>query len=1160
MKAVLDGLDLLFGRKVMFSKKTWLKSILGLFFVGVFVAVFCAGSVPSVKAEEINEYALLEEVFWNGFNHQRWVLPQDQEPSIALVDVDGNFGVVWVGVLDKQTDLLLQIPATPVPAMFDGATWSLTYPDEISYENSLLQIPNTLISASVLSHYVSSDLSGQSVQNAGYYPWHGDMKVNQDRQNSTDCANYSHCIGGSDEWAWDFGNTTSGWPIYASRGGKIAWINTSWETGSGSINQTWYNVNVIVIDYENGYAGIYMHLAQDLPTRFSINDSVSVGQFIGYADQTGRSTGPHLHFAVQPWDSSWNGNSSPSIWYRHSQESLFNDETPYGNPGNPTYPNWYTSHVENGGSCDATSVPSGYVKCADEGGTCSFSGNKQVYYGANSCYAVQTHSDGVSCNNDVFGDPTPDVGKACYIESSSSSCPSVSGEVRLYDGTNCSGSYTTGDNPGLWNMANTFNDRAESIAIPSNWSTRLYLDDNESSPDKCYSSTDTDFWNDTFSNGTVVANKATYFRIYDNTTCSGSTGSWAYQLYSMGDFNGGDPYESNQSIMDLSSVGWNDRTESIKINSGYEIIACANANLDDPCGRATGPAEYGDINALAQGLRDGLSSIKVCVGSCPTAPNPPSLNSPGDGSYFDDETAINLSWTATGDEYYGEIWGGPGGTLAFGWQSGTSKNIGTQWPGYTYYWHIKAKNSSGLESDWSNTRSFTVEEACTPPSAPPAPGLVYPQDGSTITTTTPTLDWNDISADYCVDYYNIQVFEDGGGQVLSETVGSEYQVPSGKLTIGKSYTWYVWAHNSIGFGNSLIATFDVEPCATPGSITLTSPENNETTASTTPIFYWNASSDSDWYELQYSTNQDFSNSSSLFSTQTINEIWPEELDDGTYYWRVRGQNTTGTCNLFGPWSSSRYFHVVTSSPDTPSNLHQSSNTQDSISITWNDGFGETGYKIYKWGWDGTEWRFIYHDSVGENITSYTDTNLTCGADYYWYEISANNNYGESGHTNFIQGTTDACPLNDDFDHAIDLSLHSTVTLDTHGTTQDADDPAIPNCNMNAGRATVWYKYKPSSDSAISLDTKTSNYDSFIAVWTGTRTNLSLVVCNDDIDNANGILQSAVAFRVQKDVTYYIEVGEWDWYYAEASASALGAKEKKLVPTFPPWEMTPEKME
>ncbi|MBT7080165.1 MAG: peptidoglycan DD-metalloendopeptidase family protein, partial [Chloroflexi bacterium] len=129
----------------------------------------------------------------------------------------------------------------------------------------------------------------------------------------------------------------------------------------------------------------------------------------------------------------------------------------------------------------------------------------------------------------------------------------------------------------------------------------------------------------------------------------------------------------------------------------------------------------------------------------------------------------------------------------------------------------------------------------------------------------------------------------------------------------------------------------------------------------------------------------------------------------------------------------------------------------------------------------------------------------------------------------------SAPLNDDFNSAIDVALHSTENLDTRSATQNNDDPQIPACLMNAGKATVWYKYTPSTDSAISLDTKGADYDTFIAVWAGTRNLLIPVACNDD---TGGTYQSAVAFQVQAGVTYYIEVGEWDGYYG---ASAMSVK-------------------
>ena len=65
--------------------------------------------------------------------------------------------------------------------------------------------------------------------------------------------------------------------------------------------------------------------------------------------------------------------------------------------------------------------PGGYTFCANEGERCSFSGTKDVAYGANGHYTVR-HGvrGGIDCNNSVFGDPSPGVFKACYVKETGS--------------------------------------------------------------------------------------------------------------------------------------------------------------------------------------------------------------------------------------------------------------------------------------------------------------------------------------------------------------------------------------------------------------------------------------------------------------------------------------------------------------------------------------------------------------------------------------------------------------------------------------------------------------------------------------------------------------------------------------------------------------------
>jgi hypothetical protein len=65
------------------------------------------------------------------------------------------------------------------------------------------------------------------------------------------------------------------------------------------------------------------------------------------------------------------------------------------------------------GSADVAHA-AGYTYCSKERQNCSFEGTRVIRYGANGTYTFKTATDGVSCNNSVFGDPLRGTVKACY--------------------------------------------------------------------------------------------------------------------------------------------------------------------------------------------------------------------------------------------------------------------------------------------------------------------------------------------------------------------------------------------------------------------------------------------------------------------------------------------------------------------------------------------------------------------------------------------------------------------------------------------------------------------------------------------------------------------------------------------------------------------------
>lgn len=82
----------------------------------------------------------------------------------------------------------------------------------------------------------------------------------------------------------DFGSGMNA-PVYAAADGKVTLAQFSRSFG-----------NWIILEHSNGYVSIYAHL-NSFNTR--AGDRVRKGEVIGFTGNTGRSTGPHLHYEIR---------------------------------------------------------------------------------------------------------------------------------------------------------------------------------------------------------------------------------------------------------------------------------------------------------------------------------------------------------------------------------------------------------------------------------------------------------------------------------------------------------------------------------------------------------------------------------------------------------------------------------------------------------------------------------------------------------------------------------------------------------------------------------------------------------------------------------------------------------------------------------------------
>jgi murein DD-endopeptidase MepM/ murein hydrolase activator NlpD len=212
---------------------------------------------------------------------------------------DGSWASAWLVLEDPQTGE--PIPAEPGLALaqrVDGE-WQVYLPLDMGWLELLKEFPEEVMSEGERLQWLTmADTAAVETPTSalsGYLlPWPAGQSVSLSQSVAHDRYNPS----GSAHYAWDFYIAGQMWDVYAAKGGTV------WSFKDTVPNNERTDVNYLVIEDTTTTPHtyhLYLHLAQySIPPQLKqVGAPVLQGQFIGVADNTGISTGHHLHFQVQ---------------------------------------------------------------------------------------------------------------------------------------------------------------------------------------------------------------------------------------------------------------------------------------------------------------------------------------------------------------------------------------------------------------------------------------------------------------------------------------------------------------------------------------------------------------------------------------------------------------------------------------------------------------------------------------------------------------------------------------------------------------------------------------------------------------------------------------------------------------------------------------------
>ena len=305
-------------------KKNKIPLYIAAFLGGLCMLVSISG-VQGASSTQVGSQTDVDQAIWEAiqqeatsrsetlqFNAYEWKL------SGVTYTEDKMWGVAWLDPVDPLTGGILATEPmvviaelTPGKPANESLNWSVTFKDDADWDSKALQVID-LLPEELKMPATDEEKSPTTQATFGGYklPWAaGVTKPLIWSAEHISCTPKRDCI-----YAFDFADGTM-FPLLAAKGGTVFSARDTCPNGSTGCTNS-----LIIKDVSTNPTSyqIYYHLAYNtIPASLhQVGTSVSQGQYIGNVDDTGYSSGHHLHFMV---------HTNPSGYWGTAVDITFKD-------------------------------------------------------------------------------------------------------------------------------------------------------------------------------------------------------------------------------------------------------------------------------------------------------------------------------------------------------------------------------------------------------------------------------------------------------------------------------------------------------------------------------------------------------------------------------------------------------------------------------------------------------------------------------------------------------------------------------------------------------------------------------------------------------------------------------------------------------------------